>query len=184
MGPTPLTLLEQICRDDDPTAWDRFSRLYRDLLIQWGRRAGLSLADAEDVCQEVMLKCHQSLRERNMSGSFRGWLSTVLRNAIIDFRRRPANRLLPQTVSLVEVADTVQELDEATEYRRHLLQRGLDIVRGDFDESTWTAFYRTAIDNIPVSTVSQDLGIKAGAVYSARFRVLQRLRQVLDGLFE
>ena len=59
---------------------------------------GLSQADAEEVCQDMMLSLLKRLKtlSYNPDQSFRGWLRTVTRNAVIDFinarsRMRPTS---------------------------------------------------------------------------------------------
>ena len=56
----------------------------------------------------------------------------------------------------------------------------LEIVKADFREKTWQAFYRTAVDGQTSQAVAEELGMQAAAVRRAKFRVLKRLRDALD----
>jgi RNA polymerase sigma-70 factor (ECF subfamily) len=58
----------------------------------------------------------------------------------------------------------------------------MGIMRGDFEERTWHAFWETAVEKRQAGDVAQTLGISLGAVYMAKSRVLRRLREELDGL--
>jgi RNA polymerase sigma-70 factor (ECF subfamily) len=102
-----------------------------------------------------------------------------------DFRRRKATRALPGAEGLSTVGDhdPLPELEE-TEYRRLLVRRGLEIIRSDFSESTWTAFTRVMVEGRSPADVAAELSISVNAVFLARHRVLTRLRQELDGLLE
>ena len=61
---------------------------------------------------------------------------------------------------------------------------GLDLVRAEFEDRTWEAFRRVAIERQSPARVAVELGMSIQAVYKAKSRVLRRLRQELDGLME
>ena len=60
-----------------------------------------------------------------------------------------------------------------------LIHRALELIRPEFTEHTWQAFWRTVVGEQPAGTVAQDLGMSPGAVRVAKCRVLQRLREAL-----
>jgi RNA polymerase sigma-70 factor (ECF subfamily) len=49
-------------------------------------------------------------------------------------------------------------------------------VRVDFEEATWLAFWRTAVEGKSPQEVARQLDMSVGAVYIAKSRVLARLR--------
>lgn len=53
-------------------------------------------------------------------------------------------------------------------------------IRGEFQESTWQAFWRTAVGGESPRDVGRDLGISTGAVYMAKSRVLMRFREEIE----
>ena len=124
--------------------------------------------------------------------TFRGWLATIAQNRIRDFHRRAVNR--PLGIGGSEFNQLIQNLpDPAAESdasligeieteRRGLLHRTLDLVRAEFEERTWTAFWRATVDADPPEVVAAELGISLNAVYKAKSRVLRRLREELDGI--
>ena len=65
-----------------------------------------------------------------------------------------------------------------------LFARALNLIRAEFQESTWEAFWRTTVEDQPAKDVAADLGISPGAVRVAKCRVLQRLREELGDLME
>jgi RNA polymerase sigma-70 factor (ECF subfamily) len=81
------------------------------------------------------------------------------------------------------VGNTHEELEEV-EYCKSLVHRGLTLIRDQFSEATWKAFAGVAIEERPVEVVATELGMTANAVYLARHRVLNRLREELAGLLE
>jgi RNA polymerase sigma-70 factor (ECF subfamily) len=57
-------------------------------------------------------------------------------------------------------------------------------VRPEVTDPTWQAFWRTAVEGRPGRQVAAELGLSITAVYSARSRVLSRLRQLIHSVQE
>jgi RNA polymerase sigma-70 factor (ECF subfamily) len=120
-------------------------------------------------------------RER---GSFRGWLSRVARNRMINalVRRQRGPRIVGGTDHLqrLEEEPAREGLESAAfdlEHRRRLFLWAAEHIRGEFRESTWQAFWRTCVDQRPVAEVAAELQLSPGAIYVARSRVMSRLRE-------
>lgn len=164
--------------------------MYGPLVYQWCRRGGLKEEDAADCFQEVfqsVARAISTFEKRNETDSFRGWLATITRNKIRDHFRRQAKS--PQAGGGTEFNLQVQSLpdpladDEQTSTENHgVMHRALAMIRGDFEENTWRAFWQTAVEERLAADVSAELGISVNAVYKAKFRVLRRLREEIEGL--
>ncbi len=61
-----------------------------------------------------------------------------------------------------------------------LSHRALELVRGEFEDRTWQAFWRITAEDQPPAAVAEELKMTLAAVYKAKSRVLCRLRQELD----
>ena len=94
------------------------------------------------------------------------------------FRRRghEAGAPLPETPA-PEAAESADP--EEAEALRRLFLRGLDLIRGEFEERTWQAFWRTAVEGRAPRDVAVEMSMTSGAVRVAKSRVLQRLREEL-----
>jgi RNA polymerase sigma-70 factor (ECF subfamily) len=57
-------------------------------------------------------------------------------------------------------------------------------VRGGFEASTWQAFWQTAVEGKRAKEVAEALGISVTAVYIAKSRVLNRLKEQLRQLHD
>lgn len=184
---TSLTLLEQLRRPGEAGAWQRFAHLYTPLLRSWAKRRGFQEADAADLAQDVLVKLMDALPkyERRPGQSFRGWLHRVTTNQCRDFRRRTATRPMPGPDGLLsaEALDAIGEWDER-EHRSVLVDQGLDLVRPEFSEQTWTAFHRMMVQGHAVPAIAADLGVTENAVFHARHRVLTRLRREIGQFLE
>jgi RNA polymerase sigma-70 factor (ECF subfamily) len=189
MSTTPLTLLEHLrqpaCNSEH---WGRFVELYSPLLFEWSRRNGVPADDAPDLVQTVLVTLIKQLPtfERRPGGSFRGWLFTVLKNCWIDHCRMRARQPVIAAgadPNAGESPDPIEALSEA-EYKQYLIRRMLKVIQRDFPEKTWKAFWQHVVEERPAADVAADLGTSANAVYLARGRVLQRLREELAGFVE
>lgn len=186
METTSLTLLDRLRRSGQADAWDRFVRLYTPLLLEWARLQGLQPADAEDLAQVVLVNLIRLLPgyEPREGKSFRGWLFTVCRNECRDFRARRTTRPLPGGDGLNTVAAPGTADPDENDYRRQLVGRAIELVRTDFSNNVWAAFAGVVLDGRSPADVARDLGMTPNAVYQARYRVLRRLRDELDGLLD
>ena len=54
----------------------------------------------------------------------------------------------------------------------------------EFEPVTLQAFRRLALDGVSGEEVAQELGLSVAAVYVAKSRVLQRVRQEAEGLID
>jgi RNA polymerase sigma-70 factor (ECF subfamily) len=186
MHTTSPSLLEQVRRPDDLQAWRRFVELYTPLLFHWARRVGLREPDAADLVQDVFVLLVKKLPDfqYDRNKSFRAWLRTITLNRW----RTVCRRALPPTPA----GNAVEELPDPAsdeqfwevDYRRELSARAMRIMRRDFDDATWQAFWGCVVDGRSAPDVGRSLGLSAGAVRAARFRVLCRLRCELQGLMD
>jgi RNA polymerase sigma-70 factor (ECF subfamily) len=184
MNTTPASLVERLRQPDDQSAWVRFVDLYTPLLCYWGRRTGLQEPDVSDLVQDVFLVLVRKLpaftydRDR----TFRGWLRTILLNQWRSSIRRRVEQPLDNGEAVVDPAGQDGLIEK--EYRTYLVSRALQIMKTDFQTATWQACWDYVVCGRPVADVAADLGITVKAVYLAKARVLRRLRQELDGLWD
>ncbi|WP_419190133.1 hypothetical protein [Stieleria marina] len=55
-------------------------------------------------------------------------------------------------------------------------------IRSDFYQDTWSAFWLTVVDEMAVDEVAQTLSRSKGSIYTARSRVMARLKEVVQEL--
>ena len=187
-SPTSPTLLARIAAKD-PAAWKSLVDLYGPLVLYWIRRQGLSEHDAADVLQDVFAGVATSIARfrHDQGGSFRGWLWVITRNHLARFFRHRAENVqaVGGTDAWLKLAELAQALsddpDEHTERTElnELYQRGLNVVRSEFENRSWQIFWRTAVDQVPTAAVAAEFEITANSVRQTKSRILRRLRQVL-----
>jgi RNA polymerase sigma-70 factor (ECF subfamily) len=183
-------LLER-ARGQDKQAWERLVDLYTPLVYAWCRRSGLQPADAADVGQEVFRAVARGLtgfRRDRAGDTFRGWLRTITRNKLRDFA--DARKRCPPGAGGSDAAYQVEQLPDQepeadlTADRQLLYQRALEVVRTEFEERTWHAFWLVVVEDVSADEASRQLGVTLNAVYLAKSRVLRRLREEFADLIE
>ena len=65
-----------------------------------------------------------------------------------------------------------------------LYQRAIELIRSDFETSTWQAFLQVAVEGRSPKDAASDLGLSINAVYISKSRVLRRLREELGDDFQ
>ncbi len=189
---TSMTLLEQI-KGQDQDAWQRLVGLYTPLLRFWCRRWGVSREDTEDILQEVFQSLTGGLegfRREREGDTFRGWLRGVARNKVLTLFRKRASQspgeggtdfyhrslLIPS-----RGGDALLEGEDAEEEAviDGIYEQALKIVRNEFEDRTWQAFWRTSVDGQAPVIVAEDFGVTAAAIRQAKSRVLRRLKEIL-----
>ena len=183
---TSLSLLQRVRSGTETQSWNRFVNLYTPVIYRWVRGQGIPAHDASDTVQEVFRALVRALPtfERNVPGGFGRWLRTVTRNKCRDyFRRQATNRSVTNSDYMPTERDHVAEFTEA-EYRNSLARNALEIMRSEFEETTWQACWLHVVSGKSAADISEQLGISTNAVYVNKSRVLRRLREELDGLWE
>jgi RNA polymerase sigma-70 factor (ECF subfamily) len=60
----------------------------------------------------------------------------------------------------------------------------VELVRGEFEERTWQAFWLTTIDGRAPAALADELGMTSAAIRQAKSRVLRRLKQEMGELLD
>ncbi len=191
---TRASLLVRIRDPRDAEAWSQFNRVYGPLIFRFARKHGFQDSDAADLTQEVLREVCRKIRQFDYDrelGRFRGWLLTVARYTLIRMRkaktRQPGGTGDTATIRKLEsVADDSDALEQDwnQEYERTVFEWASRDVRGQVLESTWEAFWRTAVEGRKPIQVARELGMSVGSVYVARNRVLARLKQQISEIDE
>jgi RNA polymerase sigma-70 factor (ECF subfamily) len=197
MADTPATqrsLLLRLRQYHDAEAWRQFTALYGPLVFGFARKRGLQDADAADLTQTVLAGVAAALPDFDydpQKGLFRAWLFTIVRRQLQKFRdqrdRQPQGSGDTETnarLAAQPVPDGGEEELWDQEFQRQLFARAADLVRSEMDETQWRAFWQTSVEGSCAADVARALGMSVGAVYTAKSRVLDRLRKAIVALEE
>jgi RNA polymerase sigma-70 factor (ECF subfamily) len=184
MTTPPLTrpsLLVRIRDAGDRDAWRQFVEVYAPLVYKFARRRGLQDADAADLTQDVLQAvagASKRLVYDPQRGTFRAWLYTVARNKLRNALLARQRRHEEGDAALLEEQAAREDVEQwEREYEQRLFDWAVEQARGHFQETTWRAFWITAVEGRAAADAAKELSLSVGAVYIAKSRVLARLRE-------
>jgi len=187
---TQSSLLVRIRDTRDQAAWEDFCAIYRPVILQMAGRAGIQPMDCEDIAQRVLAAVARSLTRRahdTQRARFSTWLHRVVHNAIVNaVTRHRSDQAQGGTSALLKLQQQSVFCDInpeglRLEYHREMFRRAADRIRPEFSGRTWDAFFRTAVGRESVADVARQLSMNPGAIYTARSRVMRRIRDVVRG---
>lgn len=187
------SLLVQVQNPANREAWELFARIYRPVIVRIARARGLQHADAQDLSQQVLMAVASAIggwEKQDESTRFRHWLSRVTKNAILNaLMRRPRDQAVggSSVEELLREAGNRDEVTTAlieTELRRELYLRAAERVKVEFRPNSWQAFEMSVAGDLTLEEVAAELGKSVGAIYTARSRIMFRLREVISELGE
>ncbi len=189
---TPPSLLIRLRDADDSHSWRTFFEQYWRLIYSFGRKCGLEPRDCEDVLQDVVLEVFRAMPDfeyDRTKGTFRAYLRTITQRKITDHLRKSARH---PTHSLDHGAgeNGAQSLQDPEcpaaqqawerDWHRNLVQVCLDRVRKEVEPRTYQAFQLYVLEEWQAPDVARFLKIRTGSVYTAKSRVVERMRYWLD----
>jgi RNA polymerase sigma-70 factor (ECF subfamily) len=185
---TRVSLILRLGHAADAEAWQEFVEIYQPLVFRLALKKGLQPADARDLTQEVLLRVAKAVKQWNPNpeqGTFRGWISRITRNMVIDFFRN--RQRLPVTSDETSIFKLVHSTPQPSadtglfdfEQERQIFAWAAEKIRPAFNTTTWDAFWATAVEQKTPEHVADALGISRGAVYVAKSRVMARLKQTV-----
>jgi RNA polymerase sigma-70 factor (ECF subfamily) len=177
----------------DAAAWERLVNLYQPMIHAWLQRHSVRPQEAADLAQEVMavvVKDLPGFSHRGHPGSFRGWLRSITVNRARAFLRDGRREQAVGGDHVFQMIDQLTDPSSAltqewnAEHDAHVVRRILALVEADFEPATVRIFRRLVLDEARAADVAAELGMAVAAVYGAKSRVLQRIRQEAEGLLD
>ena len=186
---TSLSLLESARREPTGGAWTRLDSIYRPWLLRLLRGQGIPSHDAEDVCQDTLMRLARRLSSfvhNGFPGAFRNYLKKILASCLSEHKaKRARNREVNQELAR-ELSDPKSDLSRKfdAEYDQHVVRGLLDYVAQEFQPQTVDAFRGVVLEGKKPAEVAAELSMTAGAVRTAQSRVLAALRKAGAGLVD
>lgn len=183
---TRASLLLRVRNHDDASAWSEFDSLYRPMLRRFAAAFGLDPAGADEVAQDCMAQIAQHIQQFEYDptkGRFKGWLRTVLNNAVRK-RLRDRHEFEAEThhfdgaASPEPAPDDVFEDLWMTEHLRFCLKQ----LRREVEESSYQAFQMHVLEQHSVEEVCKQLSMTPNQLYKIKWRVTQRIGEKMKEL--
>lgn len=190
---TSLSLLSRLRDSGNASGWQCFYDTYSRLLFSVAKRSGLGSAEVQDVVQETMIEVAKQMPEFRYDparGSFKNWLLAIVRRRIADHFRRKHYQFGGERVARESGLDPLlaaqqamaeSEIDKvwAEEWSQHILAAAMARVKEEVAPLQFQMFHLHAVKEVPVDEVAARLGVRASAVYWAKYRVGGRLKRAL-----
>ena len=155
VGSTSSSFLDRV-KARDEGAWRRLESVYGHLVLYWCRYYGVRREDRADVCQDVFRAVAVSIdsfQRDQTGGTFRGWLRTITRSKIADHFRRQNRQPDAQGGTdayerFLEIpdGDSAAASEVSDQETAIIVNRTLDLIRPEFEDRTWQAFWRAAVE--------------------------------------
>jgi RNA polymerase sigma factor (sigma-70 family) len=180
---TNTAILDGLHNPADERAWGLVVGRYRPMLLRFAIRMGLTRTDAEDAAQMVLLELVRSFRSGaydRTKGRLRQWLFGIARNQVANCkRRRPAEHTPGRDTRTTAFFDRLPGEDRTDAGDTALIDRCLETIRGEVSAQTMDAFHLFAVMGMPAREVASQLGMTENAVFGAKRRVLERVRELM-----
>ena len=187
---TTTSILEGLADFGNPVAWGRLTDRFRAPIVAFAVRMGVREPEAEDIAQETLLAFAEGYRKGGYDlgkGHLGDWLFGIAYRQLLKMRERLARReaQAPRGGTATSFWAKIPDEKDATtswdeEWARAVLSQCLQQVRKELEPSTVQAFEMFALVRRPADEVASQLGISRGAVYVAKHRVLNRLRELKE----
>lgn len=192
---TRKTLLDRIKDLEDASSWQEFIATYQQLVHRVARRQGVTELEAEDVAQEVFKRVAQTIHQfkhANRRGSFRKWLSQLVRWRAADVLRTPGRNddsldaeepdsPTPSPINCVAAEDEHEKTLEE-EARRQLLQLAFKRLQTQIAPKQLQIFQCLVFEGWDVERVAATFQTNPAAIYVAKHRVASRMRSEIDAI--
>ena len=168
----------------DRAALDQLLRRHYDKIYAVCRRVTGNASDADDACQEALIKISRSLPRFDGRSTFTTWAYRIATNASLDElrkrKRRPSLHSVRGDDQPPEVADPVA----ATRVEAVADRMALDEALGELSDDFRTAVILRDVADLDYSEIADLLGVPIGTVRSriARGRSTMADRLRLDSL--
>lgn len=191
---TSTDLLAALRNPRNSAVWGRYVDRYRPLIVAYCRRLGIREPDAEDIAQAALIsfsRAYQDGKYDRERGRLRGWLFAIARNELATWRRKRRDKEV-QIAGSSEATDFFAGLSDERdseeiweqEWREAVVRQCLAELRSEVAPKTFEAFELFAGQELSAEEVGRRLGMTANAVFSAKRRILRRVRELLPTVEE
>ena len=186
----------------DEISWEEFYRIYWPLVLDIGRKLGISQDSCDDLMQEIMIDLFNGeplLRYDPAKGKFRTYFGVLVRHKAADMLQKSTrfssvsasdpgrSSSFSDGLPTALIGDDRDENDPFRklfdeEYRKCLLSVAMNELRNTVEPKTYAIFEMVVLQDRPQKEVARYLGINRAAidVYCSRCR--KTLRKIVSDI--
>jgi len=171
-----VDMLVKRAKAGDAEAFGRLYDMYVDRVYRHIYYRVSSVADTEDLTQQVFLKAWQAMpRYKKMASPFIAWLMTISHNLVVDFYRAKKDRIPLNDGVVAEGPESSPEVLAQARFDQEKLRMAISQLRGDQQRVILMRF----IEGFSFAETADSLGKSEGATRVILHRALKKLRHVL-----
>ncbi|MCC7476397.1 MAG: sigma-70 family RNA polymerase sigma factor [Pirellulales bacterium] len=165
---TSLEYLVLAAQAGDREAFGELATQFEPMIYAVAVRRLGNHSEAQELCQEVLVKAMQKIEQLKVPAAFAGWLRSITVRMAINrqVRRAPVLAAEPQTLD-ANCCEEATPLDAALEHERAQQVRGGLARLGSLDRDTLEAFYvrgeslieMSAAFDAPIGTIKRRLHV-------------------------
>jgi RNA polymerase sigma factor (sigma-70 family) len=185
---TQQTLIQRAQNPDDHSAWDDFVSYYKTFIKMVLNKSRISLDEADDLVQDILLKVWKSLPNyeyRKEKAKFRTWLSTVIRNTVINhlakIKRKGGDKLELDESRIMSVTESEIENVIKDEWVNYLTSVAMEKVKEVFSGQAIDVF-KLSLKGRSAKEISAKLDLTEDSVFVLRSRIKSRLKKEVERL--
>jgi len=164
----------------DREAFGELARRYERAVYATALRRLNNHAEAQEVCQEVLVRAMQKIAQLREPEAFGSWLQAVTNRMAINraVRRRPAIATEPETLAATCVDAETPLVTALARERQSQVRAGLGRL-GELDRSTLVAFY---VEGQSLIEMSEEFRSPVGTIKRRLHVARKRLAKELEEL--
>lgn len=174
---TNVDLLVQKAKAGDAEAFGRLYDMHVDRVYRHIYYRVSSVADTEDLTQQVFLKAWQAMtRYKKTASPFIAWLMTISHNLVVDFYRAKKNRIPLNDGVVAEDPKSSPEVMAQARFDQEKLRMAISQLHGDQQRVVLMRF----IEGFSFAETADSIGKSEGATRVILHRALKKLRHILQ----
>ncbi len=172
-----VDMLVQKAKAGDAEAFGRLYDMYVDRVYRHICYRVSSVADTEDLTQQVFLKAWQALpRYKKTASPFIAWLMTISHNLVVDFYRAKKDRIALNDGVAAADPESRPEVMAQARFDQEKLRMAISQLNGDQQRVVLMRF----IEGFSFAETADSIGKSEGATRVIMHRALKRLRHILQ----
>jgi RNA polymerase sigma-70 factor (ECF subfamily) len=166
------------CRRGDDTCFNQLFDKYYRAIVTFSRRFAHRADLAEELAQEVFIKCHRARATYEPTARFTTWLYTIARNHCLNETRRPEHRYAMQqyTTGVIGSSNPSPETLVRTADLNEQAQAALAALPANQRQ----ILLMSIVHDFSQEQIAEALGLTVGAVKTGLYRARQAMRQAID----
>lgn len=174
-----LKRLIQKAQQGDKDAFGEIYKLYYKKIYRYCSFNVKENALAEDICQDTFVKAWKKIQSFTLDEgwSIQAFLFTIARNLIIDNSRKKKNYSIDEYENLQTNENFIEDIDRKDDIKR------VKVALSKLDETERQIIILRYFEEMESKEVAEIVGISDGALRVRSHRVMQKLKEIMEGLY-